>query len=133
MHSLQKTCLILIVLLVQYEGLIAQSFFTDNQVCKAGIATAMGRDPETMITELQASDVIHVSYIRQSDGSLFTYKCRIEGNQILWGNIDGRWRNNSADSVITYSTLDGTLVVSERFPDGSSSNSIYSAIQLEPN
>ena len=125
--------LFLVLIIGSQIGTSAESSaFSENQICKAGIAIIMGRDPGTMTTKKDVSNVIFVSYIRQSDGNLFTYKCRINGNQIMWGNETGRWRDDSADSTVSYSISGLSLQVRDQFSDGSASEEIYTAAQLGP-
>ena len=89
----------------------------ESSVCKAGIATIMGRPPAIMSTR-QRDRITLVSYTR-NDGNSYTYKCRVEGRRIHWGNSDGRWRTHPADSKLFFRVQSGTVHVEDRFSDGS--------------
>ena len=98
----------------------AEKAFTYSQICKAGIATVMGRDPKAMIVGVHGRDFLLISYSRTEDEALLIYKCKILNDRIHWGNVDGRWRDNPADSVLTFYKEGEYLVVQDQYPDGSS-------------
>ncbi len=108
----------------------AEPRFTPTQICKAGIAVVMGRDPGTMKIDRVQKDVVFLSYVRAGDRKRWTYKCKLEGQKILWGADDGRWRTHPADSVITFDTETASLMVVERFSDGSSTKKTFTVQQL---
>jgi hypothetical protein len=93
--------------------------FTDTQICKAGIATVMGREPKIMTIDRVQTEVIYLSYIRQDDQSKWVFKCKLDGNQIVWGNDDGRWRDNAADSAVRFYVSGKVISIAETFGDGS--------------
>lgn len=104
--------------------------FSDAQICKGVIATVMGRSPSIMSTRAQGDHVI-VSYQRESDGSEWETKCRVDTDTATWGDIDGRWRDTQFDPEILISVSnDSTLIVEERYNDGSSREKEFSADQL---
>ena len=87
-----------------------------SSICKAGIGELFGRSPDTMKTEQQSDGIVRVSYRRPDDGTLWKNDCRLEGNRIMWRAVDvspgsgpGRWRNDPADEVLTY-TMDGDKI-----------------------
>lgn len=91
-----------------------QTSFSNSQICKAGIATMMGRDPKIMrITRVQ-DGIIYLSYTRQDDGKDWAYRCKIEGDKVIWSSDTGRWMTNSMDSQITFSLSGNMLKVMER-------------------
>ncbi len=107
-----------------------QPRFTPTQICKAGIAVVMGRNPGTMKIDRVQKSVVFLSYVRADDHKRWTYKCEIQGQHIRWGADDGRWRTDPADSVITFNAEGTMLTVIERFSDGSSNKAAFSAKQL---
>jgi hypothetical protein len=55
----------------------------------------MGRDPKIMrITRVQ-DGIIYLSYKRQDDGKDWAYRCKIEGDKVIWSSDMGRWMTNS--------------------------------------
>lgn len=100
----------------------------ESSLCKAAIATIMNRNPATMRTRGQGDSTL-VSYTR-SDGNRYTYKCKLKGNRVLWGNSDGRWRTHPADSKVFYRVGEGRVFIEDRFGDGSSTKKSYTFGQL---
>ncbi|GGX76882.1 hypothetical protein GCM10007160_00030 [Litchfieldella qijiaojingensis] len=105
-----------------------ETMVPNSSLCKAGIATIMGRNPRIMNAQ-SAGEITYISYTRD-DGNSYTYKCKIEGNRIHWGNKVGRWRVHSADSKVFYQVAQGKVHVEDRFSDGSSSNKSFSFAEL---
>ena len=103
--------------------------FSAAQICKAGIGVTMGRDPAIMGSR-EVGDTVFLSYIREDDGTKWSYKCRLEGQRVMWAsdgpNVTGRWRNHPADEVLVYRVLDnGHLEIEERYSDGSSTRETF--------
>src|SRR5829696_8376604 len=107
-------------------GFAGQSLqpFSVSQICKAGIGVVMGRDPATMESRLDG-EAVFLSYIRADDGTEWKYKCRIEGERIMWGADPGRWRDNPADEQLFFAISEGHLEVEERYGDGSSTQKTF--------
>lgn len=124
--------LILVAMLAvgYYTHSIAQTAFTYSQICKAGIGTAMGEDPQIMFSGVDGRGFLLISYDRNDGGELFTYKCRIIEDRIHWGNVDGRWRDDPRDSALTFYNDGEYLFIQDRFPDGSSITEKFGISQL---
>ncbi len=104
--------------------------FTHAQVCRAAIATIMGKDPAIIVAS-DAGSNIRLAYTRKDDGSEWTYKCKIEGSRVLWGSPTGRWRDDPADSRVSFREQpDGKLEIEDRYSDGSSTKESYTLEQL---
>ena len=101
-----------------------------HKICKAGIATVMGQEPSIMKADNLNGPIVGISYIRKTDGSKWSYKCKVNGDSIAWGNSDGRWRDGSSDGVITYKIIDKAIVVSEKYSDGSENIKKYETKSL---
>lgn len=85
-------------------------------VCKAGIAKLFQQPAASMSAEPLAGGITRVSYRRSSDNTLWKNDCRVDGNRIVWRAVDaspgsgpGRWRDDPADGLVTY-TLHGERV-----------------------
>ncbi|CAH9061992.1 hypothetical protein PSECIP111951_02602 [Pseudoalteromonas holothuriae] len=118
------------LLIVGIEAQANSQPVTDTQVCKATIATVMGRDPSIIKLQKQQNSVIYVSYIRKSDSSKWTYRCKLKGNKVIWASEKGRWREHSLDSKIVYSIHDNTLKISEQHTDGSTTKKSFKISKL---
>ena len=109
---------------------VDKDIFSTNQICKAAVATVMGRDPIIMSIDQVQGEVVYLSYIRQDDGKKWGYKCRLEGNRIIWGAYDGRWRTHPMDSIITFQVKGDVLNIEDRFSDGSTNRKSFNLKQL---
>lgn len=100
-----------------------------KKICIAGVATIMGKSPSIMNSK-EGNEVITVSYKRPDDGTLWSYKCKVAGNKIIWGNLDGRWRTHPDDGVVTFIVAGNKIVVREEYPDGSATRKEFSLNKL---
>ncbi|MCF8128314.1 MAG: hypothetical protein K9N10_07345 [Deltaproteobacteria bacterium] len=108
--------------------------YSDAEICKGVIAAVMGRDPSIITASSGSDNVVALSYKRESDGTNWSYRCKVDGGAALWASDTGRWRNDPADSKITLSLSDNEdLVVTETYGDGSNSKSEFSKSQLSSN
>lgn len=105
--------------------------FTLSQISRAAIGLIMSRNPST-IHATTAGDEIRLSYVRENDQTEWKYKCKLDGDRILWAaNPGGRWRNHPLDEKIYYRVLPGGfLEIEEYFSDGSSHKENYTQQQL---
>ncbi len=117
----------LIAVLASFSGfntaLADQIYFSDEQICKAGIARSFHRSPSLMSTYEQSGSIYYISY--KKDGKNWTYKCKIQGSQIIWGASDGRFRD---EANISYKVDEATkaLTIREVFNDGSVASQSFS-------
>tara|TARA_R110000851_G_scaffold231366_1_gene384191 strand:- start:995 stop:1300 length:306 start_codon:yes stop_codon:yes gene_type:complete len=67
-----------------------------------------------MMESFQRKDYIECNYTNE-ENKLIDNKLRfLENNQVLWGILNGRWRDNEKDSKLVYEIKDGFLVVMEK-------------------
>ena len=99
--------------------------FTNQQICRAAIATIMHKD--VGIVSASGEGTISVTY---SSNGRKTFKCRIEGQRVMWGNADGRWRNHPMDEKVMWETEGNTLVIRQPWSDGSVSEDKFTRDQL---
>lgn len=77
--------------------------FSQEQVCRAGIATVVRKDPFIINTEKISGNIFYTFYRRPSDGSLWRNRCKLSGSKIIWGTRTGRWRTLKEDSPVFFS------------------------------
>lgn len=107
----------------------ASADLASTDICKAAVAKMMGRPVSIMTITRSAGDVHYLSY-RRDDGTQWAYRCRLQGDRIIWGSEpNGRWRDQREDEVLTFRHANGgnTLVIRERFSDGFSSEQSFRA------
>ena len=90
--------------------------FTYEDIARYAIASVMG-EPIKIIKATKTKDLYFVSYFRKSDKKKFDYKIKFEGNQILWSNFDGRWRNSEYDEKISFEEDAEKLIIITTFSD----------------
>jgi hypothetical protein len=92
--------------------------FNNENICKASISSIFYKSP-SIIKSIKSGNIYYLSYIRASDNLKWSFKCKVVGNNVVWGNKSGRWRNHKLDSKVTYKEENGTLKIIERYSDGS--------------
>jgi hypothetical protein len=106
--------------------------FSVAQICKAGIGLVMGRDPLTMDAR-ELTGLVTLSYVRSDDGTRWSYRCRLDGDRIIWASDTGRWRTHPLDGVLQYTVSEhGSLLITESYSDGSSRSRTFSTSGLGP-
>lgn len=104
--------------------------FPVEQICKATIAQIMGRNPLIINTKKTAGGVVHLSYIRENDGTRWANRCKVEGNKIIWASETGRWRTHELDPKLTYHVSESVLHIVEVYGDGSSTKGKFTMKEL---
>ena len=84
----------------------AAPFFEPEAICRAAIASIKDRDPKLIKVSLIRDDVFFLTYTRPIDSFVWTYRCRIEGNRVVWADEPGRWRNDPKDDKISFEAID---------------------------
>lgn len=82
----------------------------------------MFQDPQNMSVRTDNENFI-VSY--NKDSKVYSYKIKFIQNQIMWGNADGRWRDNDLDEKLFYKEVNDKLHIIMQFSDGSNSTKEY--------
>jgi hypothetical protein len=101
--------------------------FEVEAICRTAIASIMGRDPKMMRVTLTAGDVLFLTYVRQMDNFVWTYRCRIEDNRVVWATEPGRWRDDPKDEKVFFEVIEGgkQLRIIEEHDDGSSTKQLF--------
>lgn len=104
--------------------------FTKAKVCKAGVATMNMVSPKIIKLDGISGNTYDFSYIRKSDNTKWTSKCKIEGDKIIWSFNGGRWRVHPLDTVVTFKTTTNVVTIYTTESDGSSSFDVYGFSEL---
>ena len=101
------------------------------EICRAGIASIMGRDPSIMKVRPEA-DFLWVTYTRPSDKMDWSYRCRVSGNRIEWADETGNWRTKPDSNLVTFEIVNGgkAIKVTEDFRDGSKVDKTFDRSKL---
>jgi hypothetical protein len=101
--------------------------FEVEAICRTAIGSIMDRDPKLMQVTRTAGDVLFLTYVRPIDNFVWTYRCRIEGNRVVWASEPGRWREDPKDNKIFFEDVDAgkQLRIIENHGDGSSTKQLF--------
>ena len=108
--------------------IISEPKFSGNEIAKFTIVTIMDQKPQ-IINVKEKEGIYIVSYKQPEDGKKYEYKIKINGNRIVWGNADGRWRDTSYDEKLTYRENNDKLIIIQTFSDGSKSEKEFSEVE----
>jgi len=126
--------LLILFLLLSVATTVAdadENTFSKAQICRAGISTVMGKDPNIIKIDKIKDQIIYLFYIRPSDKKRWAYRCKLSGNRIIWASDTGRWRDSQYDSKITYKINGENIKIKDRFGDGSVTMKSFSLNQLK--
>ena len=104
---------------------------TNINICKAGIATVMSQSPKIIKFSNKVNDALYLFYTRPSDKQKFIYKCKIQGNNIIWGTYKGRWRTSVYDSKLSFKIQKNIITVKDKYDDGSETVKTFNLKQLK--
>jgi hypothetical protein len=107
--------------------------FEPEAICRTVIASIMGRDPKIVRVTLVAGDVLFLSYVRSIDNFVWDYRCKIQGNRVVWASEPGRWREGAKDDKIFFEVVGGgkQLRVIEDHGDGSATKELFERDQIQ--
>jgi hypothetical protein len=105
----------------------AAPYFEAEAICRTAIATIMGRDPKNMQVVRTVGDILFLTYVRPMDNFVWTYRCRIEGNRVVWATEPGRWREDHKDEKVFFEVVGAgkQLRIIENHSDGSSTKQLF--------
>ena len=107
MHRVKTFASVLLVTWPMSGSFVAAApLFESEAICRTAIAAIKGRDPKSMKVALTRGDVFFLTYTRPIDSFVWTYRCRIEGNRVVWADEPGRWRNDPKDDRISFEAVD---------------------------
>ena len=117
----------LMMLSASMSAASAASSFEVEAICRTAIASIMGRDPKLMQVTRTVGDVLFLTYVRPMDNFVWTYRCRIDGNRVVWATEPGRWREDPKDEEVFFEVVGAgeQLRIIENHGDGSSTKQLF--------
>jgi hypothetical protein len=105
----------------------AASSFEVGTICRTVIASVADRDPKLVRVARTAGDILFLTYARPIDNFVWTYRCRIEGNRVVWASEPGRWREGPKDDRLFFEDIGAgkQLQIIEKHKDGSSTKKLF--------
>jgi hypothetical protein len=107
--------------------------FEPEAICRTAIASIMGRDPKLVQVTLVAGNVLFLSYVRPIDNFVWAYRCKIQGNRVIWASEPGRWREGPKDDKVFFEIVGGgkQLRIIENHRDGSATKELFERDQIQ--
>lgn len=90
------------ILLASMPAAAAGPAFETRTICRTAIATVMDRDPKLVQAQDAADGVVALTYVRPFDNFVFAYRCRIDGDRVVWADDPGRWRDGAKDARVSF-------------------------------
>lgn len=101
-----------------------------KSVCKAAVATIMGRPVSIISATEKAGGEVALSYTRADDGSVWKYKCKLDGDRAIWAAEGGRWRTHPDDGVVKFSVDGSSVEVTESYGGDVATSKRFSLSEL---
>jgi hypothetical protein len=107
--------------------------FEPEAICRTAIASIMGRDPKIVQVTRIAGDILFLSYVRPIDNFVWDYRCKIEGNRVVWASEPGRWREDPKDEKVFFEIVGGgkQLRIIEDHGDGPPTKELFERDQIQ--
>jgi hypothetical protein len=102
-------------------------------ICRAAIGSLMDRDPKLFRVTRTDGDILFLSYVRPIDNFDWTYRCKIQGNRVIWASEPGRWREDPKDDKVSFGIVAGgkqLRIINDR-GDGSSTKVLFDLDKLQ--
>lgn len=101
--------------------------FEAAAICRTAIASVADRDPKAMQISRTVGDILFLTYARPIDNFVWTYRCRIDGNRVIWASEPGRWRDGPKDDKILFEEVGGgkQLRIIANHRDGTSTKQVF--------
>ena len=101
--------------------------FEAGAICRTAIAAITDRDPKIMQVTRTVGGVLFLTYVRSIDNFVWTYRCRIEGNRVVWASEPGRWRDGPKDDKVLFEDVGAgkQLRIIENHGDGTSTKQLF--------
>jgi hypothetical protein len=102
-------------------------------ICRAAIGSLMDREPKVFRVTRTDGDILFLSYVRPIDNFDWTYRCRVQGNRVIWASEPGRWRENPKDDKVSFEIVAGgkqLRIINDR-GDGTRTKVIFDLDKLQ--
>jgi hypothetical protein len=107
--------------------------YQPEAICRTAIASIMGRDPKLVRVTRTTADVLFLSYLRPIDNFVWAYRCKIQGNRVIWASEPGRWREGPKDDKVFFEIIGGgnQLRIIEDHGDGPATKELFERDQIQ--
>jgi hypothetical protein len=107
--------------------------FGPQAICRTAIAAIADRDPKLVQATVTPDGVVRLTYARPIDNFVWTYRCRIAGNRVVWASEPGRWRDGAKDDKIFFEIVGrgAQIRIIENHPNGTTTNQLFDRGAIE--
>jgi hypothetical protein len=111
----------------------AEPSFDPPAICRTAIAAIMDRDPKLMQSRTAPDGVVMLTYARPIDNFVWAYRCRLEGNRVVWANEPGRWRDKAKDDRIFFEVVGAgaQLRIIDNHANGTTTQELFDRTKIE--
>lgn len=111
----------------------ASSAFAPEVICRTAIGSVMGRDPKVVVVTRIDGEILYLSYVRPIDNFIWDYRCRIEGNRVIWASEPGRWREGPGDDKVFFEVIanGSQLRIIDNHSDGSTTKEEFNRDKVQ--
>ncbi|MCE4113253.1 MULTISPECIES: hypothetical protein [Yersinia pseudotuberculosis complex] len=120
-----KKFTVLSLLLCSSTVVASENVVSDKMVCKATIAGLMHQKPYLITVEEMTEDYL-LYYTREIDKTEWTYKCKVEGNNVIWGTASVKYSKlrSAKNTTFTVSDDKNKIIIIDKYVDGSETKKI---------
>jgi hypothetical protein len=107
--------------------------YAPEAICRTAIGAITVRDPKIVQVTRVAGDILFLSYVRPIDNFVWAYRCKIQGNRVIWASDPGRWREDPKDNEVFFEIVgDGRqLRIIEEHSDGTATKELFERDQIQ--
>jgi hypothetical protein len=111
----------------------AEPSFDPAAICRTAMAAIMDRDLKLMQARSAPDGVVMLTYVRPIDNFVWAYRCRLEGNRVVWANEPGRWREDALDDKVFFEVVGSgaQLRIIENHVDGTTTRQLFDRNKIE--
>jgi hypothetical protein len=111
----------------------AGSAFDPPAICRTVITAITDRDPKLMQAQTGPDGVVMLTYARPIDNFVWAYRCRLEGNRVIWANEPGRWRDSAKDDKIFFEIVGAgaQLRIIDTRPNGTTTQQLFDRAKID--
>lgn len=91
--------------------------FSKDDIARFAISSIM-RTPPKIIKVREEFGIHFLSYNRKSDSKKFEQRIKIEGKDIIWASLEGRWRISKEDEKVSFEEKNNKLIIYQTFTSG---------------
>ena len=94
-----------LILLASVTPAPAGTAFENAAIYRSAVAAVTDRDPKLVHAKDADGGVVALTYARPVDNFVFAYRCRIDGDRVVWGDNPGRWRDGPKDAKVSFEVV----------------------------